>query len=64
MSVSGRVGMVSGVERDGVGGEGEESVETAHPAPSPQQQQHQGNGRFKSEISLTASVITVITAAR
>lgn len=63
MSVSGRVVAVSGAERDGVGGEGEESVETAHPAPLPQQQQ-QGNGRFKSEISLTASVITVITAAR
>lgn len=35
MSVSGRVAVVSGAERDGVGGEGEESVETAHPAPSP-----------------------------
>lgn len=35
MSVSRREAVSSSAERDGVGGEGEESIETAHPAPLP-----------------------------
>lgn len=62
MSVSGRVTAASEMEWAGM--ERSQLKRHIRLPRRQQQQQQQGNGRFKSEISLTASVITVITTAR